>query len=246
MEPEKKRLVLHDTIKLGGARFKVTSSGWARKSFNQPPVHQIELTVTEGIAANHEHEFEDGECWTIHERPYRVTGASGIVVCLEELSLQDERNEAWSQATEKLATKSVRLRLLSDEGVSAAAAEIAEKSAFRKALGWQGKSWPADVPTIDERLRRAQQEAMAEGDIGEEQHLGAVLSVFDGALSLFMKNPDRYSELFQQAGIVAREALADAGDPVMQWPVPADAASADASRHASRLYGIPPGRGDER
>ena len=244
MEPEKKRLKLHDQYTMEGAVYRVSSSGWARKSFDDPPVHQLELTKVKELPFYVEVDHGEGQYWEIHERRYRVTGASGIVVCLEELSLQDERNEAWSRATEKLAKKSVPLRLLAEEGVSAAAAEITERSIFRKALGWQGKSWPSDVPTIDERLRRAQQEAMAEGDIGEEQHLGAVLSVFDGALSLFMKNPDRYSELFQQAGIVAREALADAGDPVMQWPVPADAASAEANRHASRLYGIPPRQGD--
>lgn len=219
-----RRLKFRETVFLDRAEYRVSAEGWMGQG-DGTSLHRVELSKRRRFEGYDANLLYAGRVVTFFGWRYMIADVTCGFVKLDELKNQrtaeDERNEAWSRVTEKLAKKRGGLE------------------ACLRASGW-----PSDVPTIDERLRRAQQAAMAEGDIGEEQHLGAVLSVFDGALSLFMKNPDRYAELFQQAGIVAREALAHAGDPVMQWPVPADAISAEASRHASRLYGIPPRQGD--
>ena len=136
--------------------------------------------------------------------PYRIVAIAEETLCLEDGDSEDLKNAFSSDVMNYMAAKAAAVH----------------------ATG--------DLPTIDERLRRAQQAAMAEDRVPDELHLSAVIDLFAGAYRLYMKHPDRFAEIFQQAGIVAREALAEAGDPVMPWPAPA------AETHASRLYTIPP------
>ena len=65
------------------------------------------------------------------------------------------------------------------------------------------------IPTLDERLRDARAEAVADGDAAMEVRLGALIAVFEGAHRLFLLDPDRCQSLMEEAVKAAREGIGD-------------------------------------